>query len=105
MPMWKNKELILVKALKITENLYVNMDTIVEFYVEEKSLRLTTNADPELAFYHIAQEGSDAYGEIFVPVNELHRIKRELGSFMGVDFYIEKDNEESDSESTETETV
>ncbi|WP_162048260.1 hypothetical protein [Vibrio taketomensis] len=81
------------------------MDTVVEFLVDEKSLRLTTNAHPELAFYQIAQEGSDEYGEIFVPVNELHRIKRELGSFMGVELHAEKGNEESASESTEAEVV
>lgn len=95
----------MTKALKIIENLYVNMDTVVEFLVDDNSLRLTTNAHPELAFYQIAQEGSDAYGEIFVPVNELHRIKRELGSFMGVELHTEKDNEDSSSESTETEVA
>ncbi len=92
------------KALKLEQNLYINMDNVVEFFVEEQSLRLTTNAHPELAFYQIAQEGSDAYGEILVPVNELHRIKRQLGDYMGVKLHIEKDDENT-SNITESETI
>ncbi|EIU6761737.1 hypothetical protein L5179_004620 [Vibrio parahaemolyticus] len=93
----------MVKALKIEENLYINMDTIVEFYVEKDALRITTNAHPELAYYQIAQQGSKAYGEIFVPVNELHRIKRELGHFMGVELHVDKECEAIDPEVAETE--
>ncbi|WP_281189114.1 hypothetical protein [Vibrio harveyi] len=84
----------MVKALKLEENLYINMDTIVEFFVEENSLRITTNAHPELAYYKIVQEGDRAYDDICVPVNELHRIKRELGDYMGVELHGKKESDE-----------
>ncbi|HAS8115953.1 TPA: hypothetical protein I7693_22075 [Vibrio vulnificus] len=95
----------MAKALKLEENLYINMDSVIEFFVDEKSLRITTNAHPELAFYQIAQEDSDAYGEIWVPVNELHRIKRELGEYMGVKLHVEKENDEDASIITDSEVI
>ncbi len=75
----------MAKALKIIENLYVNMDTVVEFLVDDNSLRLTTNAHPELAFYQIALEGSDAYSEIFVPVNQLKEVSIHDGELTDID--------------------
>lgn len=76
----------MARALKITKNRYINMDTIVEFVAEKDSLNITTNAHPEFAMYNIILEPESEEYEVSVPVNELHRIKRELGKFMGVEF-------------------
>lgn len=75
----------MARALKITENRYINMDSIVEFVAEKDSLNITTNAHPEFATYNIILGPACVEYEVTVPVNELHRIKRELGKFMGVE--------------------
>ncbi|KWT98979.1 hypothetical protein APQ14_19205 [Vibrio toranzoniae] len=79
------------KALKLENNYYINMDTVTEFSIEGQWLSITTTAHPEIGRYVVALQGSQdaSYARFTVPINELHRIKRELGEYMGVDLNSE----------------
>ena len=76
------------KGLKITESHYLNMDNIIEWWIcSDGSVEiLTVSADCErVTISSDLIEGNDRR-TFKVSVNELHRIKREIGEYMGITY-------------------
>ncbi|OCH12317.1 hypothetical protein [Aliivibrio sp. 1S128] len=73
----------MVKALKLREDFYVNINNIVTLVLDESSIQISTNG----SVYEIIQVAIDVnnnYGDVLVSVQEFHRIKRELFDSMGI---------------------
>ena len=73
------------KALKIEDNYYFNMDSIVTLSIQEDYIQMGTT-NPEI-YLDIATGRSDS---LFRPniqvvsIQEFHRIQRELEEYMGI---------------------
>jgi hypothetical protein len=82
------------KCTKIFDNLYLNLKQIVTFeVVADEQLKIITSAHPEtnesimlITFSSDADTvlGRATEGFIYVKLQELHRIKREISKFMGI---------------------
>ncbi len=76
------------KGLRIQGNFYINMDHIIEWSFDKDSLRISTVlCDGDYAYIIVADsiKDEDQRCSHKVTVNELHRIKREIAEYMGVD--------------------
>lgn len=82
------------KCTKIFDNLYLNLKQIVTFeVVSEEQLIIVTNAHPETAanifVITVSNEadvslGKATEGFVYVEIQELHRIKREISKYLGI---------------------
>ncbi|MGL6261663.1 hypothetical protein [Vibrio sp. WXL210] len=81
----------MAKAIRIKDHLFVNMDNIVHFVIDDERVNIFTNVHPDVGMGYFLITSSplpeDKYDMnlLVVPVNELHRIKRELAKFMQVE--------------------
>ena len=85
------------KGLKIIDGLFLNMDHIVTFEITTEELIIGLNAVAMYIpdFLHISfKEGVsmgkedrdfEVTGIVYVEIQHLHRIKRELSDYLGVD--------------------
>ncbi|MEJ6123598.1 hypothetical protein MT390_17290 [Vibrio sp. 2-Bac 85] len=85
------------KGLKIIDGLYLNMANIVTFEVASEELIVGLNAAavyiPDFLHISFNEEeplgkedlGFEVTGIVYVEINHLHRIKREISNYLGVD--------------------
>lgn len=82
------------KYTKIFDNLYLNLKQIVTFEViADEQIKIVTSAHPETNVSEMLITfspdldtvlGRATEGFIYVELQELHRIKREISKFMGI---------------------
>jgi len=77
------------KIINIGENLYVNMESIEAYNVMDDMLLISTHNndftvvyDPEVSSTRYSKEQINC---LYVPVQEFHRINREVCSFLEID--------------------
>ena len=92
--MINKKETKVAKALRIPSDKnvqqYINMDTILNFTVDADDKRLDIEVMGDYGYIITTDYNADHFSDRSVwtvPINEFHRIKRELGEFMGVNLH------------------
>lgn len=76
------------KALKVTNDTYLNMESIVMYHIELDRVVIQTALDYESNGILIAAEkrmfDSGYTREFVVPIEEVKRIQREICAYMGI---------------------
>ena len=73
------------KGLEVTKDSYLNMDQIVEWDFTEKAIYIYFNPRNEEGMRITTGSNGGGGGDCRdVPINEFHRIKRELNEYMGL---------------------
>jgi len=87
------KDISMRKCTKIIENFYLNLNQIVTFEViSDVQLIIITNADSQFSSGELLitlsedpnELGKATEGLIYVELQELHRIKREISKYLGI---------------------
>ena len=73
------------KSLKLVDNHFLNMDSIIEWKYDKESVTISTSLTTEDNGIYLATEESQ-YGvyryQLIVPVQEIKRVIREISEYM-----------------------